>query len=455
MWNGRGAARPLLWALQLALAQAYLLPYTPQNREECKNPHKEHFVEAINKCCSLCPPGSRVLKSCSEDADTKCIPCEEGMFTKTWSRAERCFSCRPQCNGGLVQVRACNRTQDLFCWCPAHQFCGLKHSDECIYCQAYTRCDKGHGVVQPGSPTSDVQCAPCPEGTFSDVESDSATCRPHRLCKSRRFPGSSTSDAVCADPNGSPGIFVTPPRSTTVAKPTWDKATKAPTLDIKQATSTDLSSTVGWVAGMMFVIVILLGGVFLVFAFRKRVHKCAPPCGKEKQACSANAKMSGSWPQASGPLSQEEQTLLQTSASSSSLDSPPGSDKSSGCSVASALPSEEESSQERPLPDSPGHHGRTELKPSGNRGTHVNVSCIVSVCNADHSLPFQSLSAPAADSGGCSSAADLPLSKEESVLKREPGRQIAVEVEDSMGIFDYNEGKALPLSIQDVGMKTT
>lgn len=71
-------------------------------------------------------------------------------------------------------------------------------------------------------------------------------------------------------------------------------------------------------------------------------------------------------------------------------------------------------------------------------------------------MPFQLLNASGASSSrDCALAEDLPLSKEESPLKKESGTQIAEEVEDNMDAFDHSLGKALPLSIQDVGMKAT
>ncbi|XP_063001365.1 tumor necrosis factor receptor superfamily member 1B [Elgaria multicarinata webbii] len=460
MWRRRRSAGLLCSALQLALLQVYSLPYTPQHQEKCQHPKMEYYNETINKCCSLCRPGYRVLQRCSASVDTMCTPCEDGMHTDIWSRAVRCFSCNPECTGDLVEVKQCNRTQNRECWCQPHQFCASEHSGECLQCQAYKQCKKGYGVKESGTRSSDVQCAPCTRGTFSDVESHSATCRPHRICKSELLPGNSTSDAICSDSSGSSGIIATSPRITITGKgplPPQHEVTTIPMLNSKQDLSTDVSSIAGWVAGVMLAILILIGGTFFSFALRKKGQHCAPLCGNEKQSFSGNMKVSGSWPQASSTLKQEEQNLLQVSTSSGSLDSPPGSNKSSGISNVSTLTIEAEKAPERSSPSSTCmHHNGAKSKQSSNGGTHVNVSCIVSVCNSDHSLQFQSLNGSVvADSRDCALAAeDLPLSKEESPLKREPGRQIAVEVEDNTDIFDH-EGKPLPLSIQDVGMKTT
>ncbi|TFK13823.1 FAST kinase domain-containing protein 2 [Platysternon megacephalum] len=77
----------------------YSLPYTWQT-PECKDPDSEYFEENINKCCSKCSPGYRVLQSCSSSADTDCAPCEGNTYTALWNRARRCLGCSSRCNTG-------------------------------------------------------------------------------------------------------------------------------------------------------------------------------------------------------------------------------------------------------------------------------------------------------------------------------------------------------------------
>ncbi|XP_061457357.1 tumor necrosis factor receptor superfamily member 1B [Rhineura floridana] len=457
--RGGSAGRLLCGALQLAgLLQVSSLLYTPQHPPQCHNPNSELYYETINKCCTLCPPGFRVLQSCSETTDTKCEECDEGMYTHAWSKAERCFSCSPPCKKGFVEVRECKKMQDRLCWCPPHRFCSLLHSGICFRCQPYQQCQRGQGVAKPGTKNSDVQCVPCGPGTFSDVESHSATCRPHRICKSEISPGNSTNDAICND-LGMPVDILTVAESTTVTGRSR-LVTRSPTRNsqqLQQDHPADISSVAGWVAGVMFAVFTLIG--VICFAFRKKDQHCAPPCGKEKQLFLSSEKVPNNWPQDTGALGQEKQNLLQSSISSSgSFDSPPESDKSSGISSVGTLKIDTERTQERSSPsNSCVVHSGANSKQSSSGGTHVNVSCTVSVCHPlDHSLPFQSQKGSAtADSGDCPSPENLPLSKEESPLHRENGGQIAVEVEDNMVVFDQNEGKTLPLGVQDVGMKAT
>lgn len=83
----------------------------------------------------------------------------------------------------------------------------------------------------------------------------------------------------------------------------------------------------------------------------------------------------------------------------------------------------------------------------------MNISCVVNVCGPDHSSRLLSLSS-SADSEAVVGE-DVPLSKEESPTQRPSGGQTAVEIEeDHMDTLAYEEGKPLPLSVQDVGMKT-
>ncbi|XP_042335663.1 tumor necrosis factor receptor superfamily member 1B-like [Sceloporus undulatus] len=457
---------PLRTLLQilLCLSQVSSLPYTPQIHQRCQNPQTEHYVEAIDRCCRSCPPGSRVQRRCNESMDTQCIECEEGMFTPAWSRAERCFSCIPPCKAGFVEVKECTRTQDRFCWCRSHQFCAIKLSQSCLQCVEHHPCAKGSGVVKPGTGTSNVQCAPCDPGTFSDVESATALCKPHKKCKSILVPGNSTNDALCSDPNDGPIDAVThAPHNSVTSKrntklPPLLSVTGDPMLDIKQDASGDISSLAGWLAGVTFLAVALIVAALLCLAFRKKDRDCSLPCAKEKQPFSFNEKGLGSWVPDASALGQEEQNLLQISASSSSgsLENPAGSD--SGISNAHSVGMETEGLQQRFAPSNGRlHHGGANLEQAGGGGeTRVNVSCVVSVCGTEHSLRFQpanGLHATHPRPRTFVEDEDLPLSTEESPEEKDSSKQIAVEVEDSMDVISYGEEKPPPLSVQDAGMK--
>ncbi|XP_066493316.1 tumor necrosis factor receptor superfamily member 1B-like [Tiliqua scincoides] len=462
----RSVAALLRWALLLPpLVQAYLLPYTPQVDQQCMNPKREYYEDTTQKCCSLCPPGYKVLERCTEHVDTQCGACEGQTYTKFWSRADRCLSCSLKCTGGMVETEKCTPTQNRVCWCPSHQFCRRIIFGTCASCQSYQSCKKGYRVSVAGTNSKDVECAPCSPGTFSDVESHNATCRAHRICKSVRIPGNMTHDAVCHEPSVRVGIVQTTPPGTVNRRthlPPLHSLTRSPALDtkeIQQPPKSDVSYVAGLVAGVMFGLCALLAVTVFYSAFRKKVPHCALPFGSEKQPLSSTEKAPGKWPHNTGALGQEEQNLLQISMSSSgSLDSPTGSEKSSEIisNLSSSTREAERTQQRSPPANSCSHQGGASAKQPNSR-THVNINCVVNVCNSDHSLQFQPLDGPAAtNSGACSLAEeDFPLSKEERPLKREPKAQVAVEVEeDNLDPLAHDGGKPLPLSIQDVGMKT-
>nr|XP_056721520.1 tumor necrosis factor receptor superfamily member 1B [Euleptes europaea] len=446
-----------LLGLLLPPAQASSLPYSPEQPGRCQD-LTEYYNQTIRRCCRFCPPGSRVRHHCNESINTQCEACKEDTYTNTSNSALRCLGCAAKCRKGLVEMQPCTRTQDRHCWCPAHEFCSTTVFHTCVRCQPYQQCPKGYGVAKPGTDKSNVECAPCEAGTFSDVESHSTTCRPHRVCETELLPGNTTNDAVCkyfSLPGGHP---ITSPHPTAKGKetsPPERSVTSSPAVDmdaIQGKPSADIAYIVGGLTAGLFLMVGFIAAVSCVISRRK-----APPCkelfGSEKQPFSG--KGSDKWPRASNAARQEEENLLKISPSSSgSLDHPPALDKSSGISDLVDSKTEAEGSQQRSSPpNSCVYHSRANPKPTGNGGTHVNISCVVNLCSSDHSLQLPSLNSSAnldALRGG-----DVPLSKEESPIQRSSEGQTAVEVEeDNMDTFSSEEGKPLPLSVQDVGMKT-
>ncbi|XP_053137391.1 tumor necrosis factor receptor superfamily member 1B isoform X2 [Hemicordylus capensis] len=434
----------------------YLLPYTPQVGHQCQN-STEYYDSTIQKCCRLCPPGHRLFQGCTDNANTQCQACEEGTYTKSWSRGDRCFSCSAECRNGFVERKRCTQTQNRLCWCPFDEFCTMKISETCLICQPYQRCKRGYGTAVPGTEDRDVACAPCAPGTFSDVESHNATCRPHRVCQSQRTPGNRTHDAVCHDSvivgGSSPPPSTVPARSRLPPLTSLTTCSMADTKESQGNLSTNISHVAGLLAGVT--LLLLMVGATLCIVFRRKAQR-----DNEKKAFSPIEKALDNWPQGPSALGQEEQNLLQISTSSrASLESPLGSEESSGI-ISNISTVEEDDTANLAIQTEPGsllnncsHYSVTSSKQAGSGHTHVNVSCIVSVCNADHNV--ESLNSPVirVSADGALMEEDLPLSKEESPVKRETKRQTAVEVEDNMEVFACDEKKVLPLSIQDVGMK--
>ncbi|XP_060114901.1 tumor necrosis factor receptor superfamily member 1B-like [Heteronotia binoei] len=441
-----------------AEAQVPSLPYRPEHPRQCQDSNNEYYNQTAHRCCHFCPPGFRVRHHCNESINTQCEACEENTFTKTLNSAVRCLGCSPKCRTGLVEIQECTRTQDRHCWCPPHEFCSTVTSKTCFRCQPYQRCSKGFGVAKPGTKSSNVECAPCEPGTFSDVESHSATCRTHRVCDLELHPGNSTNDAVCKDSSGDI-LNISPLPTVKIKEPSSPglSASSTPSLDMDsslQKPPRDIAYIIGGLAISLFALVAFIGAFSCIISQKKALH-CKKLLRGEQQPFSSVEQGPDKWPRVSSHAGQEEENLLKISPSSSgSLDCPPASDKSSGTDDLDDPPKEVEASQQRSsLSNSCVYHSRANSKQPGTGGTHVNISCVVNVCNPDHSLQFQSLnSSPDPDA---SVGEDVPLSKEESPIQRASEGQTAVEVEeDNTDVFAYEEKKPLPLSIQDVGMKT-
>ncbi|XP_076460710.1 tumor necrosis factor receptor superfamily member 16-like [Babylonia areolata] len=131
-----------------------------------------------------------------------CEPCVEGLtFSPGPSHEAPCQPCTRTCPKNARVLSACNATQDTVCECEAGLFYLSEKSGQCELCDlcpagwgARTACD---GRRFPGRNT---QCHKCQNGTFSDVLSASAPCRPCTVCaaKERVLQGcTATQDTVC------------------------------------------------------------------------------------------------------------------------------------------------------------------------------------------------------------------------------------------------------------------
>uniref|UniRef100_A0ACB8EDR9 Uncharacterized protein n=1 Tax=Sphaerodactylus townsendi TaxID=933632 RepID=A0ACB8EDR9_9SAUR len=306
-----------------------------------------------------------------------------------------------------------------------------------------------------GTEKSNVECSPCEPGMFSDVESHSATCRLHRTCEFELLPGNSTNDAVCK--NVTPVISPRPTVKGKETSPPWLSVASSPDVNVNSMQQTPPENIAYIIGGLTTGLFIMVGVIVAVSCIvsRRKALPCKQLFGGEKQLFPSIGNGSHKWPQVSSAAKREEENLLKISPSSSgSLDHPPVLDKSSGISDLEDSRTEVEGSQQRSLPlNSCVYHCRANSKQTGSGGTHVNFSCVVNVCSSDHSLQLLSPNSSADEDALVGE--DIPLSKEEIPIQRASERQSAIEVEeDSMDTLTYEEGKPVPLSIQDVGMKT-
>ncbi|XP_010216292.1 PREDICTED: tumor necrosis factor receptor superfamily member 1B [Tinamus guttatus] len=488
----------------------YSLPYTPQFAQ-CKDTIREFYEESLNKCCSRCPPGQYELQNCTDRIDTKCSPCELNSYTAVWNRSPQCFACLPPCRKGFVQLQACTESQDRICSCPPNEYCISKIYDQCEMCRVHKKCGKGYRVSKRGTDSTDTECVPCPPGNFSDEESYSTSCKPHRVCKTVAIPGNRTHDTVCSDS----GVVLTTALPHTAVKTILTQSSNSDrpeilTRPVVLSAAPDTSYIIGSVAGpLVLIVIIAVLGYCLVsrkkstFIFStnwgSRFGECDSfipfhllrfsnsyieikpsylimkklklyiflqmfqPFSPAEKQCEKKVRNTG--PQKSSNSEQEEQHLLETpGSSSSSLNNPAGASRISVISNKNNEKKEVEGLQQQYSVTegcklhSGDRHNSASSEHSGNGGTQVNVTCIVKVCNSDRSAQFpEQTSSTSMDYGNAPhyspTGEEIPLSKEENLLQKETEIKISVETEDDLLQDLLPEEKTFPLGIQDVGMK--
>ncbi|XP_070600378.1 tumor necrosis factor receptor superfamily member 6B-like [Erythrolamprus reginae] len=167
-----------------------ILTHVSQPTFERKDPDTNEIL-----LCDQCPPGESMATPCTRDKPTVCKPCAMNHFTKYWNYLDMCLYCNAPCNMLEVEVVPCNGTQNRVCECKTG------YHAESIFCIKDSMCPPGSGVVEPGTPEKDTECAWCPEGTFSSNFSSEETCKTHRNCARRGFrinvPGNRFHDAYC------------------------------------------------------------------------------------------------------------------------------------------------------------------------------------------------------------------------------------------------------------------
>lgn len=194
----------LLLALLLLAARAakvYSLPYQVDANKTCLDRKKHYLRHDSNLCCSRCPPGKKLITECHGTADSVCEPCPNGQYIEQSNYFSKCFSClKCQAIKGLQYARNCSSSTNSKCMCLPGRYCIMDFYDPyCSECRKYTLCSPGYGVSQQGTTSSNVKCAPCPDGTFSDISSYTQRCKPHTKCDGRPVvkKGNSAADTLC------------------------------------------------------------------------------------------------------------------------------------------------------------------------------------------------------------------------------------------------------------------
>ncbi|TKC51024.1 hypothetical protein EI555_003169 [Monodon monoceros] len=394
-----------LWAAGRAVpTQAVFIPYVPEPGSSCRL--QEYYNTKVQMCCSKCPPDQ-------------------------------------------LETQACTAKQNRICTCKPGWYCTLGRQEGCRLCVPLRKCGPGFGVAKPGTATSNVACAPCAPGTFSDTTSSTDTCRPHRICSSVAIRGTSEMDAVCT--SVLPTLKVTPgpaltrsqhmeptPRSSTAPSTSvrLPMAPGPPSYPVEGRNTANMSLPIGLIVGVTalgLLIIVLVNCV--IMTQKKKKPFCLHGDAKVPHLPADKARS------APGP---EQQYLLTTAPSSSS------SSLESSASAADRRAPTRPQLQAPGVGKAPASCGSSAEASSGGHGTQVNVTCIVNVCSgSDHSsqCPSQASSTRDTDTSPSGSPKDehVPFSKEECPFQSQP--------EAPETLLQSPEEKPLPLGVPDAGMK--
>ncbi|XP_020015662.1 tumor necrosis factor receptor superfamily member 1B [Castor canadensis] len=438
-----------LWAAVHAVpTQVTSIPYDPKTGSMCQL--REYYDKTVQKCCGMCPPGQRVKHFCTKTTDTVCADCEDSTYTQLWNWVSKCLGCGSRCSSNQVETQVCTRERNRVCACRQGWYCMLRKQDGCRLCMPLSRCRPGFGVARLGTVNSDVVCAPCAPGTFSNTTSSTDACSPHRTCDVVAIPGNSSMDAVCMSVSATlhtvSGTAHTPQTVSTRSQPVETTLEPSPALSTSLTFSESsrppvggirvgMGLPIGLIVGVTSLSLLVVGLVYCVFVSQK----------KKKSSC-----LQREVKEPHLPAEKEQQHLLTTapSSSSSSLESsastgdrrvPPrhqtqapttGKDRGSGEAGASSRSSE----------SSPGSHG-----------TQVNVTCIVNVCSSsDHGSQCSSQASTTmgdsdASPSGSSEDEQVPFSKEECPFQS--------QLETPETLLQSLEEKPVPLGVPEAGMK--
>ncbi|XP_051921229.1 tumor necrosis factor receptor superfamily member 5 isoform X2 [Hippocampus zosterae] len=161
---------------------------------------EEKYLSRAGRCCDRCPAGSFVRADCDRAAETRCVACQRGFYTAARNHLTRCRVCKScSASNNQMTAEACAADKDTLCKCASGFFCS---GDPCDHCMPATSCPPGSGVkVQSGA--NDTICAPCGNGTYSNVSDSHSACQTHTRCEDLgrvlKTAGTSTADAICGD----------------------------------------------------------------------------------------------------------------------------------------------------------------------------------------------------------------------------------------------------------------
>ncbi|NXH16368.1 TNR25 factor, partial [Bucco capensis] len=151
-------------------------PSRPQRHTRPLCPAGMNWVEGAHRCCTQCPAGTFLLKSCSSHGnDTICTACPSGTFRaqpNTFTECQACYECDHQAFQSVLSN--CSATSNVACGCESGHFrdCLDEHCSDfsCRQCQTCT----GRLIQRPCSETQDTLCGSCKP----DFYTEDGECRP-------------------------------------------------------------------------------------------------------------------------------------------------------------------------------------------------------------------------------------------------------------------------------------
>ncbi|XP_063734450.1 tumor necrosis factor receptor superfamily member 5 isoform X2 [Eleginops maclovinus] len=165
-----------------------------------KNCTDDQFYGKNGACCDQCPAGQYMLSDCDGKKKTVCAKCVNG-YTATKNYLPTCLECK-SCSlvNHQQKVKDCTSKENAVCECVRGFYCT---EDNCEHCSPVQRCPLGQGVRVEATRTNDTICAPCEDGTYSNVTDFHSACRPHTRCEDlgRELitPGTTELDAFCGN----------------------------------------------------------------------------------------------------------------------------------------------------------------------------------------------------------------------------------------------------------------
>lgn len=395
-------------------------------------------------CCSRCKPGTRLGTRCTSVQDTVCLPCPDGQYSEKMNHYPNCFSCK-KCSDSkeLMYSRICSADTNAACVCKPESLCVLHtFSNECTECKRHKSCKRGEGVIQKGTPTADVQCQACLEGTFSSSQSKTEPCKPHTRCDGGLVlrPGNSTADTQCGT---KPSTTTFPHQTTTSEMPKNDQippraiqgktqtaayiTPSLPTLaSVTSSTAENQTRVSRSTSDQNFMIFIYTGIVAVLLVFLSVTIMMITCTLRNRRGLVMDAMADSNKPEPSPPASvtPERQCLLpidrcqkEPSMTSSDSQSQPDSSQSHISGDWLERTSQEESLHEQPSISSP----------LVNLSITATINCQLNPATASCSIPVSpSTLVPQAD-------VSVPLSQEEVSIscQQEDGKEALQSVQES------------------------